>query len=206
MENRVAIEKMQNDILRIIGSIKMAEKTKKHFLGIIGVMFGQEHPDYKLFEDLVCDEHVQVQMLRADENYKYKQHFQVFCHMVLSDIIKQVSEDYKIEPEVGPKSNIPEKDILLEHYFREMEKASKHRSYLLGFDESKFAELKKLEYSLLRKIFPHHDESDPIVETEFSVEHYRQLLTVWFMYTQYIFYPEDIQKVIELCKNGTIKL
>lgn len=198
------IEKMQNDILRIIGSVKMSKKAQKHFLGIIGVMFGQEHPDYKLFEELTQDGRVQLEMLRAGETYKYRQQFQVFCHIVLTDFIKQVNDENQKENLDGPKHNIPEKDLLLEHYFSEIEKASQHSFRLVGFDESKFEKLKQLEYSLLRRIFPHQDATDPIVETEFSAGNYRQLLSVWFMYTQFIFYPDEVQKIIELCKKGKI--
>ncbi len=206
MKDFATIEKMQDDILRIIGSIQMSKDASAHFLGIMGVMFGREHPDYKQFEELTRDEHVQMGMLRKGESYKYRQQFQVFCHIVLKDYIYQVAEEFNSEPQEGPKDNIPEKDILLEHYFREMEKATQHSFRLIGFDENKFVELKKLEYSLLRRIFPHHDEGDPITNTEFSAGNYRQLLTVWLMYTQYIFYPEEIEKLIELCKNGIIKV
>ena len=203
MENLEKIEKMQDDILRIIGSVQMSKEARSHFLGIIGVMFGREHPDYKLFEELTTDEHIQLDMLRAGEAYKYKQQFQVFCHIVLTDFIKQVAQENKTEFE-GPKNNIPEKDILLEHYFQEMEKASQHSFRLVSFDENKFVELKNLEYSLLRRIFPHHDSGDPIIETEFTAGNYRQLLTVWFMYTQFIFYPEEVEKIINQCKIGKI--
>lgn len=203
MENLAKIETLQDDILRIIGSIQMSKEARSRFLGIIGVMFGREHPDYKLFEELTTDEHIQLDMLRAGDAYKYKQQFQVFCHIVLTDYIKQVAKEHKIEFE-GPKNNIPEKDVLLEHYFQEMEKASQHSFRLIGFDESKFVELKNLEYSLLRRIFPHHDSGDPIIETEFTAGNYRQLLTVWFMYTQFVFYPEEVQKILNLCKTGKI--
>lgn len=203
MENLAAIEKLQDDILRIIGSVQMSKEARSRFLGIIGVMFGREHPDYKLFEELTTDEHIQLQMLHAGDSYKYKQQFQVFCHIVLTDYIRQVNQDNKTEME-GPKENIPEKDILLEHYFQEMERASQHSFRLINFDESIFTELKKLEYSLLRRIIPHHNGDDPIIETEFTAGNYRQLLTVWFMYTRLVFYPEEVQKILDLCKTGKI--
>lgn len=201
-----SIKNLQDEILRIIGSLQMSKDARAHFLGIIGVMFGREHPDYKLFENLTQDGQTQIEMLRSGENYKYRQQFQVFCHIVLKDFIHQVQQGLETSPQDGPKDNIPEKDILLEHYFSEMEKASQHSFRLVNFDESKFLELKKLEYSLHRRIFPHHDEGDPIIETEFSAGNYRQLLSVWFMYTQHIFYPEDVQKLVDLCKRGIIKV
>ena len=205
MENKKLIENLQDDILRIIGSVQMSKEAKVHFLSIIGVMFGREHPDYKLFEELTTDEHVQKQMLRAGENYKYRQQFQVFCHIVLTDFINQVNAENLTETE-GPKENIPEKDVLLEHYFMEIEKASQHSTRLVELNKEQFTDLKNLEHSILRRIFPHHDEGDPMVETEFSAGNYRQLLSVWFMYAQFIFYPEEVQKILELCKNGTIRV
>lgn len=206
METKITKETLQNDILRIIGAVQMSKEARSHFLRIIGVMFGREHPDYKLFENLTYDEHIQTEMLKSGEGYKYRQQFQVFCHIVLTDFIKQVKKESASEQREGPKDNIPKKDILLEHYFTEMEKASQHRTRLVEINKEQFAELKKLEYSLLRRILPHNDGGDPITETEFSAGNYRQLLTVWFMYTQFIFYPEEIQKVIELCKIGKIKV
>lgn len=203
MENLATIEKLQDDILRIIGVIQMSKEARRHFLDIMGVMFGQEHPDYKLFEELTSDQHIQQQMLRTEDTYKYKQQFKVFCHIVLKDFIKQVNQDDKTEIE-GPKENIPEKDILLEHYFQAMGKASQYSFSAINFDESKFTELKKLEYSLLRRIIPHHDGGDPVIENEFTLGNYRQLLTVWLMYTQLIFYPQEVEKIINLCKTGKI--
>lgn len=196
---------MQNDILRIIGLIDASKQTKEHFLGIIGVMFGREHPDYGLFLDLCKNSRTQAEMLNASENYKYKQHFQVFCHIVLKDYINQVSSKPSAEDTEGPKKNIPEKDILLEHYFREIERASQHKMRLIEPDKNQFVELRNLERSLMRRIFPHHDEADPINDTEFTAANYKQLLTVWLMYPNLIFFPDEVQKIIEQCKTGIIK-
>lgn len=206
MENLATIEKMQNDILRIIGLIETSKQAKEHFLGIIGVMFGREHADYGLFLNLCKDPRTQAEMLKASENYKYKQHFQMFCHIVLKDYIEQVTNKPYQEATEGPKNNIPEKDILLEHYFKEIERASQHKTRLIEPDKNQFVELRNLERSLMRRIFPHHDAADPINDTEFTAGNYKQLLTVWLMYPKLIFFPDEVQKIIEQCKTGIIKL
>lgn len=204
METR--LETLQNDILRILDVIEIRKAAQEHFLGIIGVMFGREHPEYSEFLDMCKDSRKQAQMLKASETQKYKQHFQVLCHIVLQDFIKQVTKAETEEDSEGPKNKIPEKDILLEDYFKEIEKASQYSPSLAGFDKNRFTELKNLEHSLLRRIFPHNDDGDPITETEFTSGNYRQLLTVWLMYPQLIFFPERIQEIINLCKTGKIKI
>lgn len=198
---------LQKDILRIIGLIEARKTAKEHFLGIIGVMFGREHPDYGLFLDLCKNPRTQAEMLKASEDYKYKQHFQMFCHIVLKDYIEQVSaHPYQEEATEGPKKNIPEKDILLERYFKEIERASQHKTRLIEPDKNQFVELRNLEHSLMRRIFPRHDAADPINNTEFTAGNYKQLLTVWLMYPKLIFFPDEVQKIIEQCKTGIIKL
>lgn len=205
MENVETINEMQNDILRIIGHIQVSKETQSRFMGIIGVIFGREHPDYKLFEDMLHNGETQLKMIQAEEYSKHRQLIQVFCHMALTDYKKLAAEGVAQEVAEGPQENIPQQDALLEHYFMEIENVSQH-NFRLAPNKNIFSKLEKLEYSLLRRIFPRHDKNDPVIETQFTKGNYRQLLSVWLMYPQCILSLNDAQKLIDMCKTGTIKI
>lgn len=189
-------ETLQNDILQIIKKLDVSEAAQAHFLGIVGVMLGREHSEYPFFCSLTQSGELQQQMMQNYSTHKHKKLWDVFRHIVLKSYISEISE----------KKKFYEKDILLEHYLVEMEKASQYKPAITGLNKERFVELRELEYSVFRKILPHSLSEEIIIGTEFDAKDIKKLLSVWCMYAEYIYYPEKIKQVVELCKAKKINL
>ena len=200
---------MQNKIFRIIDGIQVSEKAKKHFSGIIGTTHGYLSEGYNTLMDLTENPHEQLAMLRATEKetLKNKMFFRVFCHIVVKDYMQQVAPDTPENKEnIGPKSQIPEKDLLLYSYFSEIEETSQHTPRILEFDLSKFPNLNREEYSLIRRILDNGKEDSPQIDYNFTAANYRQILTVWFMYPELICYPSEVEKIVNLFLKGKLEI
>ncbi len=189
-------ETLQNNILQVIKKLEVSDDARTHFLGIVGVMLGREHSEYPFFCNLTRSGELQQQMMQSTKNRRQKQLWDVFRHIVIKNYIHEMTE----------KKKFYEKDILLEHYLVEMEKASQYKPVLTELNKERFMELKELEYSVFRKILPHSPNEKIIIGTEFEAEDIKKLLSVWAMYAEYIYYPEKISKVVELCKSQRINL
>lgn len=199
----ICIENLQNRILNILGEIHFSERIKEDFLSIIGVLYGRQHKTYEYFKEFITDQSKQREMIFAPRQHKLRKDFKVCCHRLLINYIEQVSK--KIENPEGPKERIPEQDILLEHYFEEVEKTSQYKSRLLSFDKNNFPELRDLEYSLIRRLLP-NEKDNLLIPVEFTAANYRQILTIWLVYPKMMYYLDDIDKILSLFETAQLQV
>lgn len=195
------MENFNKEIMRVLGKIDFPKPCSRQFLSIMGVLVG--HENLEAFQEMIDNPKKQEEMLDAPETEAEKKHFMVLAHILIKDYIKKMKEGCHY---CGPDNEKPQKDVLLENYFEQIKIASEYRPGIAGFDKEKFPEIKKLENSIIRRIFPRNQGDDPTPDVELSSGNYRQLLSVWLLYPNLIFYPEEISKVIELCKTGKIKI
>lgn len=195
------MENFNKEIMRVLGKIDFPKPCSRQFLSIMGVLVGHEH--LAKYQEMIDNPEKQLEMLNAHESNKEKKHFMVLCHILIKDYIKKMQEGCHY---CGPNNEKPQKDVLLEDYFEQIRIASEYRPGIAGFKKEKFPEIQKLENSIIRRIFPRNMEGDPKTDTELTSGNYRQLLSVWLLYPNLIFYPEEISKVIDLCKTGKIKI
>lgn len=206
METKVNVTDLQTQIFRLINGIESSKNAKERFLGIIGILCGRDSKNYKMYSQLISDPRQQLEMLQAPESNEYKNNFMVFCHIVLEDYITQVAPDTPEQEKEGPQNKTPEKDLLLYHYFTEVEKASQYKPRITGFDLQKFPALCSEEYSLIRRILEKGKDDDPQIEYKFTAANYRQLLTVWLLHPELICYPIEIEKIIKLFRSGKLEI
>lgn len=206
METKVNVTDLQTRVFRLIDGINASKRAKERFLGIIGILSGRNSDNYKIYKQLTIDAEQQLEMLQAPESNDYKNNFMVFCHVVLEDYIAKVAPDTPEEETIGPKNQIPEKDLLLHRYFSEVEKTSQYKPRIIGFDLQKFTELHTQEYSLIRRILNDGKDHSPQIENTFTAANYRQILTVWFMYPELICYPAEIEKIVKLFISGKLEI
>ena len=71
---------------------------------------------------------------------------------------------------------------------------------------SKFPNLNREEYSLIRRILDNGKEDSPQIDYNFTAANYRQILTVWFMYPELICYPSEVEKIVNLFLKGKLEI
>ncbi len=178
-------KELQNRIFNLINGIEASEKAKKHFLGIISVIYGHQSIAYQDFEALITDPQKQLEMLRAPDNHKYKSNFMVFCHVVVEDYIEQALSS----------SSKDSSGFLPYNYFVEIEKASQHKAGIIGFELKRCSALNIEETGLTRFLL------SPLADCLTDVE-YRKILSVWFMYPELIFHADKVGEVINHFCSG----
>ena len=197
---------LQDRIFRITDGIQTPADAKKSFLGIMAIRMGREHKVYKDFSRIVIDPEQQFELLQATDKNPYKQDFRVFCHIVLKTYIRQAARKEDAE---APSNQTSEEDPLFEHYFKEVEKCSQETPNLLDVVQIKprFITLRSLEYSLIKRLLSTGENpADPVVAKEMTAADYRRILTVWLMYPEFIYFPEEIDRIVSLFETGELKL
>lgn len=192
--NQVSVKELQYRIFRIADGIRPSNEAADDFLRIMAVRMGKEHKIYHDFAQLINNPQQQLKLLEAPETHKYKGDFHVFFHIVLKDFIRKTSE------------RSSEKDILLQNYFRELEKCSQEKPRLFGINEIKyrFETLRNLEYCIIRRILGENNEVS--ATADFNPGDYRRLLTSWLMYPELLYSAEDISQIILLFETKQIAL
>lgn len=187
--NNMKTKKLQNQIFKLINGIESSEKAKSRFMQIIAVIYGRKSEAYKIFKELINTPEKQLEMLRAPENHKYKSNFMVFCHIVVEDCIEQT------QPEPSDTSA----DTPLYGYFAEIEKTSQRKPSLNGFDRKSDIALNVEERNLTNFLL------SPQAKDCLTAEDCRKILSIWLMYPEFIFHPDEIEKVIKIFRTEWLK-
>lgn len=197
---------LQDRIFRITDGIQTPAAAKKSFLGIMAVRMGREHKIYQDFSRIVINPEQQLELLQATDKNPYKQDFRVFCHIVLKTYIRQTARKDGFE---ASSNQTPEEDPLFELYFKEVEKCSQETPSLLDIAQIKtrFTTLRSLEYSLVKHLLSAEENPvDSAAAQKTTAADYRRILTVWLMYPELIYFPEEIDKLVSLFETEKLKL
>lgn len=194
VEKQVNVKELQYRIFRIADGIRPTSEAKEDFLRIMAIRMGREHKVYQDFAEIVSDPQQQLKLLNATDTHKYKGDFRVFCHIVLKNYVGKTSEKAK------------EKDILLQNYFKELEKCSQKKPCLFALEEIKdrFATLRNLEYCIIRRILG--EEGEASATADFTASDYRQLLTAWVMYPELWYASKEISEIVFLFETKKLDI
>lgn len=174
-------KEIQNQIFNLINGIESSEKAKNRFMQIVAILYGYKNEAYETFKELINTPEKQLEMLRAPENHKYKSNFMVFCHIVIEDYIEQAHS----------KSAKDSENFLPYGYLVEIEKASRQKAGITGFELKQGSELNIEEKGLTRFLL------SQLAKECCTAADYRKILSVWLMYPELIYDQDKVSEVIQ---------